>query len=250
MAVTHAGSGEASRAEVGEERHERAWRRRLLPVMVTMLGALTVFFFAASFFQLFYLHQRIEQVPPLPIMGGSPQDIAMGSADPDVLRWRALIALEGHALQRRYHQANVSLMARVWTKYLGFVTGMILALVGAAFILGRLREPQSTLNVDSGVVKLALIASSPGLVLAVLGTGLMITAMLTHTDIDVRDGAIYTHAPAPMPAPAPFPVPGAAPAVGGPAPAGPASTSLPDPGAALRQKLGNPPAAPGASPSK
>jgi hypothetical protein len=45
--------------------------------------------------------------------------------------------LEADALQRRYHQANANMLARVWTRQLGFITGMLLALVGAAFILGR-----------------------------------------------------------------------------------------------------------------
>jgi hypothetical protein len=54
-----------------------------------------------------------------------------------------LSSLETNIVERRYHQANVSLMSRVWTRYLGFVTGMVLAMVGSIFILGKLREMES-----------------------------------------------------------------------------------------------------------
>ena len=45
--------------------YEKAWQRRLLPVMVRMLAGLTIFFFLASFVQLFYLHSRIEKAPSI-----------------------------------------------------------------------------------------------------------------------------------------------------------------------------------------
>jgi len=174
------------------------WQKKLLPVMIGMLTALTLFFFIASLTQLYYLHSRIEQSPKLdlnPALGTLEKD---GSSITEkgrlnIARWKTLSILEGNALASRYHQANVSLMSRIWTKYLGFVTGMILALVGAAFILGKLREPETKLDMDGGGAgKLSITSASPGLILALLGVILMITTIVTHNEIEVRDSPVYT----------------------------------------------------------
>lgn len=174
------------------------WQKRLLPFMVGMVVILTFFFLAASFYQLYYLHQRIEKCPTLNLesamsMLESP-DVDLTEIDKfDLTRWKTLATLEGYTLERRYHQANVFLMSRIWKKYLGFVTGMILALVGAAFILGKLREPTSKLDAETSVGKFSLTTASPGLLLALLGTILMITTIVTHKKIEVQDKPTYVH---------------------------------------------------------
>jgi hypothetical protein len=45
-------------------------------------------------------------------------------------------ALERELIARRYDQVNLTVTTRLWTRLMGFITGMILALVGAAFVLG------------------------------------------------------------------------------------------------------------------
>ena len=176
---------------------ETRWQKRLLPFMVTVLSLVTLFFFTASAFQLYYLHQRIEQSPALDLTqalqtleANSPN--ASEKDKLQIARWKTLATLEGNALQRRYHQANVLLMSRIWTGYLGFVTGMILALVGATFILGKLRESESKVDAGSEVWKFSMTTASPGLVLALLGTILMITTMIGRYEIQVKDGQLYT----------------------------------------------------------
>ena len=190
------------------------WQKRLLPFMAGMVGALTFFFFIASFVQLYYLHNRIEKSPELDLkpalemMSVTTQN-PEGQDNLEMASWKARVILEGHTLQRRYHQANVLLMSRIWTRYLGFVTGMILALVGAAFILGKLREPETKLESES-FWKLSVTSSSPGVILAILGTTLMLTTIVTHAKIDVRDGPLYIPATVnavQMPPTQPYPPP-------------------------------------------
>jgi hypothetical protein len=171
------------------------WQRRLLPLMAGMLVGLTFFFFIASFIQLYYLHHRIEQAPNLDLnailkLSEKPTESALKKETLELMRLKTLALLEEHALKRRYHQANVLLMSRTWTRYLGFVTGMILALVGAAFIVGKLREPESKLNAE-GVWKFSITTASPGLILALLGTILMLVTMVTHHEIETKDKPAY-----------------------------------------------------------
>jgi hypothetical protein len=178
----------------------------MLPWMIGMVFGLTMFFFVASAVQLAYLHYEIKKAPdtdaPFALSeqllqgasGSAKFKAALGGA-PETLPAAAiatLTALERSAMQRRYHQANVLLMSRVWTSYLGFVTGMVLAMVGAIFILGRLEIAASTATVEVAAGKLNLGSSSPGLFMAGFGTLLMIVTIVTHHQISVEDRAIYT----------------------------------------------------------
>jgi hypothetical protein len=170
------------------------WQLLLLPLMSRMVKWLAVFFFIASFVQLAYLHWTISKSPALDMQGPlsllsapvtSPQSVA------SVARLKAIIVLEANGLEQQYHQANVLLMSRIWTSYLGFVTGMILSLVGASFVLGKLREPASELTVKTTPSDVSFRSASPGLILAVLGTILMLTTIVTNHRIDVTHRAVY-----------------------------------------------------------
>lgn len=178
---------------------ERAYWH-LLPWMTKMVMGLTLFFFLASAAQLIYLHFKITAAPEtdLEYSLAMMEDAGADGAKLTGAALAALSVLELGVVERRYHQANVSLLSRVWTRYLGFVTGMVLAMVGAVFILGRLetkaasqvrlRGPEGT----TGHGALAEITSqSPGLVLVSLGVALMITTIVTHHEIQVQDQAVY-----------------------------------------------------------
>ena len=109
----------------------------------------------------------------------------------DASKQQALILLEDNALQRRHHQANVLLMSRIWVKYLGFVTGMILAFVGAVFILGKMEESRSEVTGKSNFFELSVNSTSPGILLTILGCALMITTIFTNPVIEVNDRALF-----------------------------------------------------------
>jgi hypothetical protein len=115
----------------------------------------------------------------------------MNDVDFDRQRWNSLVALEVHVLQQRYHQANISIMSRLWVRYLGFVTGMILAFMGAIFIIGKLKEG-ATLDIEGEGLKANLATQSPGIVLTVLGVVLMVITIVVHHKVDVRDKPSYT----------------------------------------------------------
>ncbi|MGB3479300.1 MAG: hypothetical protein WBB67_09080 [bacterium] len=191
-----------------------AWQKKLLPYMLGILIGLAIFFFIASLAQIFYLHSRIEDSPTVDLKpvfssleiempeipeGGDKENIPeifLPFVTPeeklDQVIWQTLATLEVHAINQRYHQANVFLMSRVWTKYLGFVTGMMLALVGAAFILGKLRETESKLDATSSLWKFSFTTASPGLMLSLLGTILMITTIFSYHKIETKDQPLYT----------------------------------------------------------
>lgn len=175
-----------------------AWSRSQLPLMRKVVIGLTVFFFLASAVQLVYLHAEIVNAPQrdfadVGAMLQKAQDASADAADRGLpaAALAALTTLEISAMERRYHQANVSLLSRTWTRYLGFITGMVLAMVGATFILGRLETPATTAKGETPGWKFEIISASPGLVLAVLGVGLMLATIVTHHEIAIQDRPIY-----------------------------------------------------------
>jgi hypothetical protein len=128
-----------SGASPGHDASLVKWQRTLLPVMtVFVIGLAIVFFvFSTSALQkvgLFVQGEHGELREEIKSVIRQSQDV--GTQD-DVIR-RGLLILEADALDRRYHQASALLMSRIWAKHLAFMTGMIMAFLGAIFILASL----------------------------------------------------------------------------------------------------------------
>lgn len=68
---------------------------------------------------------------------------------------------------------------------------MILALVGAVFILGKLSEDASELTATNSAGSMSLKSSSPGIILAALGVVLMITTIVTNHPIQTAGSPIF-----------------------------------------------------------
>jgi len=171
------------------------WQRHLLPLMVGTVVVGGAFFLIASALDIAFInrhvarHESVNLDPALAALerlGAGSGENALSAA-----RFRMLASLEGSALDRRYHQANALLLFSVLTRYLGFMTGMILSLVGAVFILGKVSEAPTELDATTLAGKWGVRSSSPGILLATLGTVLMITAMQVQFDIKVADVPIY-----------------------------------------------------------
>jgi len=183
-----------------EERKSRElarWQRRLLPFAIGAIGLMAVFFFVSSLVQLGRLNENIAYKPSVTL---SAEFKAFERVNPEIaksdehLRWKTLALLEEQTIEHRYAQVNATLMLRAWTRHLGFLTGMILALVGAIFILSKLSESETQLSAEGGGAKAALATSSPGLVLAFLGTVLMVVTLTANFEFTTRDLPVYLSA--------------------------------------------------------
>jgi hypothetical protein len=162
--------------------------------MVASVIAAALFFSAATVWKLGEVEDHIHAAPPAPAPVSWPsQSTAPADFDRQIelATQQASYSLEREAMARRYGQAALAFETRLWTRFVGFVTGMILAMVGAAFILGKLDMETSDLSAAAQGVSLTLRSASPGLVLAVLGTILMSLSLLVPVTADTRDGALY-----------------------------------------------------------
>jgi hypothetical protein len=106
--------------------------------------------------------------------------------------------MEREVVARRYDTAALAFSARLWTRFMGFLTGMILALVGAVFVLGKLDVEPSEVGAQTPGLSVSLKSASPGIILAGLGTFLMALSIIVPATTDTHEGAIYLAvAPAP-----------------------------------------------------
>lgn len=171
------------------------WQERMLPVMAGMLIALTFFFFIATFIQMSYLHWNILNSPPIEVDPASGEALVTGSNSFNEIyqahEFEVRTAMERYIIEKRYHQASVFLMSGLWLRYLGFITGMILALIGASFILGKLRDPEQQLEGKFSEVSLSIRTASPGIILAVLGVVLMFATLMDRDTYNVSDSNVY-----------------------------------------------------------
>jgi hypothetical protein len=171
------------------------WQAKLLPLMVGMLVVLTAFFCVSNIVQMYVINSHIERSDELNLEPALSVLQADAKTDPlmrlEYARLKTQALLEGSALKNRYHQASVIMMSRVYIVYLGFITGMVLAMVGAAFILGKLRESETQMSAESQAVKVSLTSASPGLLLAVMGTILMLSTIWARSEVKVTDTPLY-----------------------------------------------------------
>lgn len=180
-------------APPGEEQsrplpHVLQWQVRLLPFVLRTMVVLAGFFLVATLVQLAMLEIWVSRAPDV---RSAVQRISVDpAAKPDEWMLHARVALEAAVFDRRYHQAAAYLMARIWTRYLGFLTGMVLAIIGAVFVLAKLRAAS---KVEAGWpgVRAEIVTTSPGVVLATLGVVLMVVTVLVHHRIDLADYPLY-----------------------------------------------------------
>ena len=146
-------------------------------------------------FQMAYLQRIISEVPSVVLpsvvtQGGTPEQPTL-EGDISARHLEILATMEAYLAERRYHHASVLMMSGLWTRYLGFVTGMVLALVGASFILGKLESSASEFEGKGAGFEGSLKTASPGIILAVLGVILMLTTIINSDTYETHDGSIY-----------------------------------------------------------
>jgi hypothetical protein len=192
--ITMRAEGEPKLQEASEVDIMR-WRYRVLPTMQRILYIVTAIFFVLGLLQLGYLQWSIlqgtkidrQELPSIiPLFGESLESELL-----DAAKFEATMIMESYVVERRYHQANTLLMTMAWIRYLGFATGMILAIVGASFILGMLHEKQTDLSAKSAEWQFSLVSSSPGLIMVVLGVMLMFTTITSRQNFDLQDRPVY-----------------------------------------------------------
>jgi len=177
------------------------WQHKLLPWFIIMPTVLVGVFIYLASHQLVKFNNAIETKPEMLLVGDvlpNPMDSTIHGDlfnNQKYLQWITLTKLEQESLHKRYNQGGLLLMSRIFTKYMGFFTGMILSIVGAVFIIGKIREGTSKIEGSANeLMKFSIISSSPGIVFGVLGTFLMITTIVTHNEIEIQDSPLYLNA--------------------------------------------------------
>lgn len=181
----------ADASKHGGDKDLLRWQTKLLPLMAGSLIALGAIFFVASLWQYDRLQQYFD--PPKMELREELKRLQPGvevAQTQEYRDWYVRALLEEMAMKRRYQQNSVVVQARVWTRLMGFLTGMVLVFSGCVFILGKLRE-NVTVSGDMSSAKWTLITSSPGVALAFFGSGLIAFAIYFPATVESSDSAVY-----------------------------------------------------------
>jgi hypothetical protein len=173
------------------------WHNKLLPWFIIVPTVLITVFIILATRQVTQISKSMQTTQDSTFVNSLlARTDAKLSGDLEYYKWLALVKLEQESFYRRYNQAELLLMSRIFTKYLGFFTGMILAIVGSVFIIGRIKEDTTDFEGSiSEKARFKLVTSSPGIIFGLLGTALMMTTIIQHRDIEVRDKALYLKTP-------------------------------------------------------
>lgn len=194
------------------------WQRKQLPFMSRFMVVLAIGFFAISAIDVYETRLFIKNESTSAIRNKVDEVLQplkdRPNVDPVV---RTLLLLEADTLEKRYRQASALLLSRISTRQLAFITGMVLAFIGAVFIIGKLSESSSDVSLGASEWKAGITSSSPGLILAFFGTVLIGIALVVQPQIEVQDRPVYittvgvvqntSAAPAAKAAPSAFPDP-------------------------------------------
>lgn len=172
------------------------WQTKLLPVVVVALFLLAAAFFALTYMQARQLSNEItyhEDGRLDAALKSVDERSRQLSADDAIksLQWKTGVVLEAEVIRHRYSQVNAVLEMRAWTRYVGFLTGMILSFIGAFFILAKLTEAATQVSGEATSYKLNLATTSPGIILAFLGTLLMVITLTVDFKYGTADAPVY-----------------------------------------------------------
>lgn len=194
IAVVATTQDEAPVAQQQVGRDLLIWQRRMLPFMTVFLVAMAAVFFCFSGALLYQVTSFIDAQPGQDIrstiQGEIAKPVAADLTSEDIVD-HSLLLLEADALNKRYREANALLLSRIWSRQLAFITGMVLAFVGAVFILGKLSESSSHISGGASGWKVGISSASPGIILSFFGTVLLVSALFLQSTLDVTDGPAY-----------------------------------------------------------
>ncbi len=175
-----------------DQKQKEIWQNKLLPFVKTMLLFFSIFFVVGSSIHIIVLNNKIFDFEEISINEKLSNYEMQSPIDSEITKWLTRAILEEHIVNKRYHQASILLMSRMWLQYLSFLIGLIMVMVGSIFILGRISMAESTFESETKRWgKLLLRSTSPGLFLVLWGTILIVISIVFHHNISVEDVGTY-----------------------------------------------------------
>lgn len=104
---------------------------------------------------------------------------------------KARVALERDVVLYRHERASAALATRTWMRFMSLIFGASLVITGSIFVLGRVKGPRTSGNVQWRDITMEFVSRSPGVLLAALGSCLIAIPNLSTQSIDVDDTSTY-----------------------------------------------------------
>lgn len=176
-----------------------SWHQKIFPVVTIVILLFTITFIGVSLHQFSEISKHLNAAPKAnaqsiidKVMSVDKKKLDESFDNGDyIAQWAGLFMLEATAMEKRHHQANALLASRLWIRYLSVMAGIILIAVGSIFILAKLNDSPTEIEGESESLKLKLTSASPGLILSLFGTILIVIAILNNPSIELTDGRVF-----------------------------------------------------------
>lgn len=119
---------------------------------------------------------------------GKPHNSGVSFIEKDLFI-RSLLEIDARRI--RYAHANSAIISRMWTRLLGFLAGASMCIVGCIFIIARLKEDTTKVESINEFAKFSIASSSPGIILAFIGTILLVITLTVRVETDLEDASLY-----------------------------------------------------------
>ncbi|MFV0386489.1 hypothetical protein [Paracoccus sp. (in: a-proteobacteria)] len=166
-----------------------SWIDRLLYPLLLLAAVVAVFVLGSAGYQ--DTKQVLERVQSGSGIEQTKQLLErVSSNSPEPLS--VLAALEVDTIAARNNRAASLLVTRTWIDFFVTLAAVFVIMIGSALIVGRVNmKGDGKASAEGAGFKGAVSASSPGLLLVVLGVGLLSVQYFTRSDLTTTDGAAY-----------------------------------------------------------
>jgi len=170
-------------------------------VVLALLLVLTSTFVILSFIKLNEVQSQIALKPDSRAATYVLGDLTTSDDEIDKEVLRAHVLLESDVMLVRHQRAATGLITRTWLEFMCLIFGSILISIGSAFVFARIASPQvNRAEVAFGGFKGSMLTASPGLVLVLLGTVLVILPNVgLGRPISINDTGTYVAKPPILP---------------------------------------------------
>lgn len=101
------------------------------------------------------------------------------------------VALERDIVVHRHSRSVALLVTRTWMRFMSLVFGTVLVVIGSVFVISKITTEPTETELAGGNIRVALVTSSPGLLLVLLGCLLIAVPNVSQQAIRVVDAPTY-----------------------------------------------------------
>ncbi|NKB32627.1 MAG: hypothetical protein GKR91_05965 [Pseudomonadales bacterium] len=167
----------------------RVGNRLIFWLLFALLMLPSTFFVLTSYQQLNSVLESVNE----PISLSIEESDYLADLTTENIEASLLYRLESDVMRYRHQRTVAFISTRTWMRFMSFIFGTILVMLGAGYILGKVTGPVFSAEGEASNIRMAWSTSSPGIVLVVCGVILILILIpnFSNQRIETDDSPSY-----------------------------------------------------------